>query len=673
MHRRGTSFVSYRMYPSWAAPVAKNMEWRIAGGEVTLPSLRIRYSTFDITSEGAQRIAATLLPLPRKFQEAPGSCTVSPDGPITLQTDDPRLQRAVLRWRAETVERRNYVVELRAPARGQDHPGASVGLQVAVDPSKVPHRDGYHLKIQPDRIELSGGSPAGCFYGLQTLTQLSSRHDATVTCCTIVDWPDFDTRGVLQDVTRGRVPTLGTLKLLVDRLAALKVNQLQLYIEHAFVFSFDTRICAANDGLTPDEVRELDAYCAERFVELVPALATFGHMGRSLSMPDYRHLAEVETTKTWGEMAWPERLRGLTLDCRNPKAHQLVERMWSDVLDAFSAPTVNICGDEPWDLGQGKNRERFASGGKGEAYVQQIRRTHEICASRGRNTQFWSDIIRHYPELIARLPRNSTILHWGYDDRTDYEETGAFVAAGLNTFVCPGTSAWKRIFSAMDLAERNIAAFAAAGHRHGAGGLVNTDWGDHGHFNLPACSAHGLALGAALAWRSDHPTGPEFDRRFARVVLGVDDVTGIDLLRRASKCAARCETWRLLWMPISAAADDPSLPTLDDAVEMRRCASDLRDWCNSVAATPGVARQDIEELALAARFGELFADKVVFVHDTGGTSSKSGETPRDRNTWSDEVAGAARAYADCWHARNKPSGLSDILAALSAAAADVSG
>ena len=635
-----------------------------------------------------------MLPLPREFYEASGTCTVSPDGPITLQTDDPRVHRAVLRWRADMAGRGNYVSEPRTPAHGQNHPGdsyvvspgsrpvlcsvphrhsgAPVGLHVANDPLKVPHRDGYHLRIRADGIELLGGSPAGCFYGLQTLAQLSSLPDATVPCCTIVDWPDFDTRGVLHDVTRGRVPTLAALELLVDRLAALKVNQLQLYIEHAFGFSFDAQIWETDHGLTPDEVRELDAYCSERFVELVPALATFGHMGRILSMPRYRHLAEIETTNTWEEMGWPQRLRGLTLDCRNPKAHRLVERMWSDVLDAFSAPTVNICADEPWDLGRGKNRERFASGGKGEAYVEHILRTHEICASRGRRTQFWSDIMRHYPELLGRLPRDSTVLHWGYDHRADYEGTGTFVAAGLDTFVCPGTSAWKRILSAMDLAQRNIADFAAAGRRHGAGGLVTTDWGDHGHFNVPACSGHGLSLGAALAWRSDHPAGHEFDRRFARVVLGVDDVAGIDLLRRASRCSAGCETWRLLWMPMSAAADDPSLPTPDDAVEMRACASDLRRWCERESATPGAACQDLEELALAAHFSELFADKVTFVHEMGGAPSNVRDTPRDRNAWSEEVAEAARAYADCWRARNKPSGLSDILSALSAAAADVS-
>ena len=43
-------------------------------------------------------------------------------------------------------------------------------------------------------------------------------------------------------------------------------------------------IVAYELGLTPDEVRDLDGYCRDRFIDLVPALATFGHMGRILSM-----------------------------------------------------------------------------------------------------------------------------------------------------------------------------------------------------------------------------------------------------------------------------------------------------------------------------------------------------------------------------------------------------
>ena len=307
----------------------------------------------------------------------------------------------------------------------------------------------------------SGRSPRGCFYGLQTLEQLSRAHatsdqPALIPCCEVVDAPDFHTRGLLYDVTRGKVPTLDTLKMIVDRLASLKISQLQLYIEHAFVFRFDPQICSAKQGLTPDDVGALDAYCRERFIDLVPALATPGHMGRILSMPKYRHLAEIEATTTWERMSWPQRMRGLTLDCMNPEAHRLVERMWSDVLEAFSSPVVNLCGDEPWDLGRGKNRLRFTGNQRDEAYLDHIRRVHDLCASRGRRTQFWSDVVRNDGVPVGRVPRTSTILHWGYDDRADYAGTGTWVEAGLDTIVCPGTSGWKRIINAMDAAERNV-------------------------------------------------------------------------------------------------------------------------------------------------------------------------------------------------------------------------
>ncbi|UCC29535.1 MAG: family 20 glycosylhydrolase [Phycisphaerales bacterium] len=623
--------------------------------------------------------------MPKKFHGLPGVCDIRPDSPLELHADDRRIEQAAKRWRSGLHKRLplHRTTPPHGPKPGEN--AASPTIRIATDGHRTEHRDGYRLNVRPQGIELEGGSAAGCFHGLQTLTQLSIadrgqsvdsperpiHNPSALPCCTVVDWPDFQTRGLLHDVTRGKVPTLETLELLVDRLALLKVNQLQVNIEHAFVFSFDPEICGPDDGLTPDEVRKLDNYCRERFINLVPALATFGHMGRILSRPRYRHLAEVETTKAWDRMSWSERMRGLTLDCMNPESHGLVERMWSDVLDAFSSPVVNICGDEPWDLGQGKNRGRFGSGGRGEAYLEHIRRTHAVCAARGRTTQFWSDVVRNYPHLLDRLPRDSTVLHWGYGDGADYEGTGTFVAAGLNTFVCPGTSGWKRIINAMDAAERNISTFAAAGRKHGGIGLVNTDWGDHGHFNLLTCSWHGIALGAALGWSVDHPIGDDFDERFARVVLGADDSRGVHLLRQASRVAERCETWPLLWMPLQAASRDPSLPSEDEAARAQQAAHQLRRWCQRAASTPEVDRRGLVELSLAARFSELCVDKLSLAHRAGSLARNAYDTRSDRNIWAEEVTRAADAYAECWHARNKPSGLDDVLQALSAACDDL--
>lgn len=589
-----------------------------------------------------------LLPVPRQFRQEPGECAITrlrflPGN--SLESTTPTGLTVLL----------DQIVALADASPGPTR--EPIPLHVAWAARNLPNYEAYRLIVRPDLIEVAGASPAGCHHGLQTLRQLiESSDDRTLPCCEILDWPDFDTRGLLLDVTRGRVPTLETLKLLADRLASLKCNQLQLNIEHAFVFSFDPEICGPNEGLTPDEIRELDAYCRERFIDLVPALATFGHMGRVLSMPKYRHLAEVEAVATWEKMTWPQRMRGFTLDCANPEAHALVERMWSDMLEAFSAPVVNICGDEPHDLGRGKNRERFA-GRIGQAYLELIRRTYDICVRRGRRVQFWSDVVRNHPDLFHLVPRESTVMHWGYDDRADYHGTQALVDAGLDVIVCPGTSGWKRIVNGMNLAERNIATLAEVGQRYGATGLVNTDWGDHGHFNMLGCSWHGIALGAAKAWRADHPIREAFDRLFAAHVLGLSDPEIITLLREAARSGDECETWRQLWMPADSLADDATIPSADVADAMYESAAAAANAIHAVPRKSVSRNADLDELEAACAFLRLWTAKT--------KSLRCADRPPATSGHAELFQSATDEYRRLWLLRSKPAGLREIESALS--------
>lgn len=612
-----------------------------------------------------------LLPSPKRIELTEGQIRVGANSIIRTHDVDDRVRRAVENW-------------LKSLPRNRDEST----IDVSVAPGRFDRAEEYRLSVtQAGVIELIAANHAAAFHGLQTLQQLA-RNTETIPCCDISDWPDFTTRGLLHDVTRGKVPTLGTLKQLVDRLACLKINQLQLNIEHAFVFSFDSEICTPDDGLTPDEIRELDAYCRDRFIDLVPALATFGHMGRILSMPKYRQLAEVEATKPWNELAWPQRMRGFTLDCMNPEAHRLVERMWTDILSAFSSPIVNICGDEPWDLGQGKNKNRLPGKAKGAAYLDYIRRTHDFCRSRGKQTQFWSDVVTHYPQLYDRIPKDAQLLHWGYDDRSDYEGTRSFVDTGLPTIVCPGVSGWKRVLNGLNLAERNLTTFAAAGKKHGAIGFLNTDWGDHGHFNLLGCSSHGIALGAALAWTSNHDAGEKFDHAFVGSGLTGVNSHSMSNIRAASRLGDSCESWRHFWQPIGQSADEEALPSdelLSSIInDSRRAHESLRSKQrvaqSTASATAGLPNRDAStsnsmsaldftDLAIATRFNELAAKKLLFVHAL--KQNKLASVKQQMTDWCDRVLEAIPEYESCWLARNKQTGLVDIQSALRAAIADV--
>jgi len=157
----------------------------------------------------------------------------------------------------------------------------------------------------------------------------------------------------------------------------------------------------------------------------------------------------------------------------------------------------------------------------------------------GKRMLFWGDIVLKYPKLIKEVPKDVVVLNWGYWVHHDYSTCKKFQKAGLEQWVCPGTSAWNGIFPRIDNACGNISGFAKAGFRTGAKGLLNTDWGDGGHYNFHDYSWHGYIFGAEKSWnvKADERS---FDKRFS--FLFFDDETGrlgkaVRTLGRASEGA----------------------------------------------------------------------------------------------------------------------------------------
>lgn len=126
---------------------------------------------------------------------------------------------------------------------------------------------------------------------------MAAQCGAVLPAVTIEDEPDIPNRGFYHDITRGRVPKLSFLKKMADKMAYYKMNQLQLYIEHTFLFRDFSEIWRDDTPLTAAEILELDRYCAERGIELVPSLSCFGHLYKVLSSQGYSHLCELEDSE----------------------------------------------------------------------------------------------------------------------------------------------------------------------------------------------------------------------------------------------------------------------------------------------------------------------------------------------------------------------------------------
>jgi hypothetical protein len=379
-----------------------------------------------------------------------------------------RVLNKSIRVSASAPERGDVLLEIRTDAKGLAAQGFELGLAKA-------------------ERSLRAVDEAGAFYGCLAFAQIVEQFGATPPAMSISDAPDFVSRGVMLDVSRCKVPTMATARQLIDRLAGLRLNQIQLYIEHTFAFSAHKAVWHDASPFTHEEILELDRYCADRFIELVPNFNSFGHLERWLRHPEYRHLGEL-----------PE---GCSTLAPNAESIRFLETLYDEYLPHFSSSTFNVGCDETWELGKGRSKARAEKTSVTAVYLDFIKKIHKLCRKKGRRMQFWGDIILHQPELIKELPRDILALCWGYEAEHPYsKECRAFAKAGIEFHVCPGTSAWNSITGRTDNCLANLENAARNGAKYGATGFLNTDWGDGGHHQVLPVSYVGYAAGAAYSW-----------------------------------------------------------------------------------------------------------------------------------------------------------------------------
>ena len=433
------------------------------------------------------------LPTPRVIRGSAGRLRVADIRRIIFPADSGcaafRLQAAVKEYARNDWS----LVSGDAPRSPAGHAVLEVASNAGLEPQ------GYRLTILSTSLSLVAADVAGLFYGVMTLIQLLRQAGDILPVGVIEDHPDFPVRGVMLDISRDKVPTMETLFALVDRLVESKINHLELYTEHTFAYSRHRDVWAESSPMTGADIPKLDAYCRERFVELVPNQNSFGHMARWLTRPAYRDLAESPDgfDYPWGtRSSLPN-----SLNPADPRSLELVAGLYDELLPHFTSRMFNVGCDETWDLGQGKCKALCEQRGKGRVYLDFLLKIHELVVRHGRTMCFWGDIIIKYPELVAELPRDVIVLEWGYEaDHPFADHAARFAASGIPFYVCPGTSSWNSIAGRTENGLANLQSAAESGLKQGAAGYLITDWGDNGHWQYLPVSYLGFAAGGAMAW-----------------------------------------------------------------------------------------------------------------------------------------------------------------------------
>ena len=395
--------------------------------------------------------------------------------------------------------------------------------------------EAHKITIGANGISIAYATDEGLFRAVTSLWQLMRKNGQNLPHAEIEDAPTLERRGYMLDISRGRMPKVETFKKIIDFLASVKYNELQIYMEgHVFKFASFPQYTADFDCLNGADIKELEAYCKARFIDLVPNQNSFGHMSQWLSKPELSHLAVA-----------PEGGKGGTINPLLPESLSLIDTIYGDLLPLHESEYVNVGFDEAYGLGRYQLEEPCKKYGRATVFMDWLNKIADLCKEKyAKKIQFWSDMINAYPETYDRIPKGAVALEWGYElgsAQRMAENCADYKRAGIEFYLCPSTNTHLAFTGRNEVTTFNIRTSAQNARKYGAQGLLLTDWGcDCGQPTFLLWSAFPVALAGQFAWNPGeyNPESfmPEFnvaaEQYVDEVVFKADGIS--ELLRRLS-------------------------------------------------------------------------------------------------------------------------------------------
>ncbi len=381
-----------------------------------------------------------------------------------------------------------------------------VARKKGIVPTEALGDEGYLLKIEKKEITIVANAPAGVFYGVQTLRQLlrGNPEPLQVKVMTIRDWPSMAFRCIMDDISRGPIPSNDYIKLQIRRYAEMKINNMSFYIEHVVQTKKYPDMAPSEGGITVEEFKALSEYAADYHMELVGNFQSLGHFEKILSLPQFRHLGATERM----------------LDPLNPQAIAFLGDIYREMAPAFSSKYFSPDLDEAWDLSRGGLKGAAAEKGPARIYSDHVVKVDSMLRAEGKQTFIWGDIVLEHPEILEMIPPHIMMGAWNYDAAASFAEyIDPLTEAGFRFMVAPGVLNSRRLIPDFGMSTTNIRNFINEGYEKGAMGVYCTVW-DDGGLHFFSHDWYGLAYNAEQSWRPNREALEDFDLRFSRGIYG---------------------------------------------------------------------------------------------------------------------------------------------------------
>ena len=366
-----------------------------------------------------------VIPQPAYVQPLAGAFDLADPVAIVVDSTDIRLTEIAAFLSDVIRNRTGFTVTIGSA----ESPHAAIVLD---ERGGAPSDEGYQLTVSPQRVRISGESPRGVFWGVQTLRQLlppefedagGARRDAwSIPAVEIRDAPRFAWRGSLLDVGRHFFP-VEFVERYIDLLSRYKMNVLHWHLTEDQGWRIEitqhpklTEVGAWRTGAdgstyggfyTQTDIRRVVEHARLRNVTIVPEIEMPGHSQAAIAAyPELGCTGEpVPVATSWGVMK--------EIYCAgNPRTFAFLEDVLDEVMALFPSEYIHIGGDEvPKDRWRScdscqalMRREGLADESELQSWF--IRRIEDYLTAHGRRLIGWDEI------LEGGLSPDATVQVW---------------------------------------------------------------------------------------------------------------------------------------------------------------------------------------------------------------------------------------------------------------------
>ena len=413
----------------------------------TIAALAISAS-FSVTAG-----AVSIIPEPQKITQTQSVLPVSATE-IKVYASTDELKQLAATW-AESIKKpfvagdywtetnfHRIVSDVVLPSAVLEKSAKKADVKLSVDKSLAEEQ--YRLTIDPkDRIDITGGSAKGVWWGLQSLSQIlidgASKAEGgqlKLAGLVIEDWPEFAYRGAMLDCCRHFIP-FEDVKKYIDIMAYHKLNTFHWHLTEDQGWRIEikkypllTEIGSKREDTlvnhhrekeenrvydghphsgfyTQEQARELVAYAAARQITVIPEIEMPGHAEAALASYPYLGCRQTgyETLPVWGVN--PE------VFCMGRETtFKFFEDVLDEICDIFPCEYIHIGGDEcprdRWkecpDCQRRMKEEGLTEVGQLQGY--QLKRVEKYLNAKGRHIIGWDEI------LESGATPTATVMSW---------------------------------------------------------------------------------------------------------------------------------------------------------------------------------------------------------------------------------------------------------------------